>query len=248
MSFVQHKRDWEALGTMDPFWAVASHPQYRFGRWDVDALFQTGERVIGEVMESAARLGYPAGRESALDFGCGVGRLTRALATHFSRCYGVDISVNMIEQAKALNRQHGGCEFLVIQEDYLGIFADNSFDLVVSFRVLQHLPSADLIRKYVADLLDVLRPDGLLVFQQLSYIPPRKRLQLRRRLYRALQHLGFRERFLYERLKLTPIRLQYIPEAEMKAYLAAIGATLLEVQLDRAADPTIASRTYFVRK
>ena len=42
-------------------------------------------------------------RDRALDFGCGVGRLTRALGTRFESALGVDISAGMIEQARRLN-------------------------------------------------------------------------------------------------------------------------------------------------
>lgn len=51
-------------------------------------------------MECAATLGHPRERGVALDFGCGVGRLTRALAAFFDRATGVDISSSMIEEAK----------------------------------------------------------------------------------------------------------------------------------------------------
>ncbi|WP_373288585.1 class I SAM-dependent methyltransferase [Brucella endophytica] len=46
--------------------------------------------------------------ERCLDFGCGVGRVTQALATKFHKAIGIDISPTMI--AKAENyREKNGC-------------------------------------------------------------------------------------------------------------------------------------------
>ena len=63
-------------------------------------------------MSTAAALGYPAGNDTALDLSCGVGRLTRAMACHFSHCTGVDVAETMIEQATRLN-PGSACTFLV---------------------------------------------------------------------------------------------------------------------------------------
>jgi ubiquinone/menaquinone biosynthesis C-methylase UbiE len=97
-------------------------------------------------MGSAARLGYPSGREAALDFGCGVGRLTRALAKDFRRCYGVDISESMIAKARELNQSLPGCEFVLNTQGDLALFPDNHFDMIYTCRVLQHLPSRATIK------------------------------------------------------------------------------------------------------
>ena len=56
------------------------------------------------VLGHAQHLGRPLRHGTALDFGCGVGRLTHALAPHFERTYGVDVSSTMIEQAQAARR------------------------------------------------------------------------------------------------------------------------------------------------
>ena len=42
--------------------------------------------------------------QRALDFGCGVGRLTRALGMRFESAFGVDISAGMVEQAQTAER------------------------------------------------------------------------------------------------------------------------------------------------
>ena len=60
--------------------------------WDAKDFFQTGVTEIDRVMEYAATLPVSFARHRALDFGCGIGRLTQALASHFSEVHGVDIA------------------------------------------------------------------------------------------------------------------------------------------------------------
>src|SRR5438445_9101994 len=62
------QRLWDRHAAADPLWAVLSDP--------ATLLYELG--CLIEVR-----------REAALDFGCGVGRLTQALAPHFARVVGV---------------------------------------------------------------------------------------------------------------------------------------------------------------
>ena len=71
-SLRRHQRDWEDLGDLDPCWAILAYPERRFGRWDLDEFFRSGEVEIGRLTADMQRLGYPVNRQRALDFGCGV--------------------------------------------------------------------------------------------------------------------------------------------------------------------------------
>src|SRR6478736_6740707 len=115
MAISSHQRDWEELGAVDPLWAVATDPRRKFGRW-ADAnteFFSSGNDVVESVLARAAELGCVPQYGSALDFGCGVGRLTRALALRFQHCDGVDISASMVATARALNADLENCQFTV---------------------------------------------------------------------------------------------------------------------------------------
>ena len=65
----------------------------------------------------------------ALDFGCGVGRLTRALAGSFEKSCGVDILEAMVTKARELNGQIGNCSFVVNNSTDLRVFPNETFDL-----------------------------------------------------------------------------------------------------------------------
>ncbi len=157
------QRRWDAFAERDPLGSILE-PLRTSDVRDVDAFFASGAREIDGVLKEAAPLGLPVRREAALDFGCGVGRLTQAMAKHFERCVGVDISPAMVRLADELNRDAGRCSFRVNDTDSLGVFADESFDFVYSNLVLQHMEPT-LAGRYIGELARVLRPGGLLVFQ-----------------------------------------------------------------------------------
>src|SRR5687768_9687456 len=103
MSLQRHKQEWEEMATVDPLWAIASDPSRRYGRWELDEFLATGEEEISAGLQTAQDLGFPKSWERALDFGCGVGRLTRAMSNRFGGCIGVDISSEMVNRASELN-------------------------------------------------------------------------------------------------------------------------------------------------
>src|SRR5581483_12031301 len=86
-----HMRDWDEMAHVDPLWAILSVTEKRFQKWDLEDFLRTGQEEIAGLIESASHMGLPLQYRRAVDFGCGVGRLTRALRNHFSECHGVDI-------------------------------------------------------------------------------------------------------------------------------------------------------------
>lgn len=224
------RQAWEEIAGEDPFWAVLSFPGQKYGRWDTERFFETGEREIAEVMSRGERLSYPAGRESALDFGCGLGRLTRALAHRFNTVVGLDISEKMIVGARDLNAGISGCEFVNNAWPDLRDFPDNSFDLVYSGRVLQHLPGRSDVERYLSEFLRVVRDDGLVAFQLPHELPLRARIEPRRRLYLLLRRMGVSSRFLYWRLGLHPNRILSVPTSSVVGFLASRGGRVLDVE------------------
>lgn len=156
-------RDWTRLGEADPLWAVCVDPARRGGRWDPQEFLASGRAEIADAIQQLDRLGLCAGRrDAALDFGCGAGRLTGALATCFATVTGVDISLPMLEQARALHAGNERCHFVPNDSLTLSAFADGSFDLVYSSLVLQHMPPS-LAEGYLAEFIRVLRPGGAIV-------------------------------------------------------------------------------------
>jgi SAM-dependent methyltransferase len=167
MDLQQTKSDWTALGTKDPLWAVLTAPDRRHGKWDAETFLATGRSEVREALARLPALGLHPGRERALDFGCGAGRLTLALADEVDEVVGVDISAPMLATAREFERAHphrARCTFVESDAPDLGRFPDADFDIVFSSLVLQHLPPP-VARGYLAEMIRVLRPGGAVIVQ-----------------------------------------------------------------------------------
>jgi SAM-dependent methyltransferase len=106
----------------------------------------------------------------ALDVGCGYGRTLRWMSEVYEQVVGVDISEEVITQAKKHFLNSAGVELFPSGPDHLPVeLSDDSFDLVYVFTVFQHIP-----REYTAALLKdiarVLKPQGKVAFNLLSNI------------------------------------------------------------------------------
>jgi SAM-dependent methyltransferase len=223
----RQRRDWETLAAVDPLWAVLTDPARKGGRWTRDEFLASGEDEVAAMLAVADGLGRPASRRLALDFGCGAGRLTRALAARFDEAVGLDIASGMVQAAEELNGDVANVRFEVNTRSDLGPVADDSVDLVYSSLVLQHLPSRALIAGFVREFLRVCAPTGLVVFGLPSQMALVNRLQASRRAFGVLRRVGVSERWLIERTPLTPMRMLWLPEDDVRALLAGAGAELL---------------------
>ena len=161
----------------------------------------------------------------ALDFGCGVGRLSQALAEHFQSVVGVDIAESMVERAREFNRFGDHVVYLANATDDLRILDSDSFDFVYSNITLQHIPP-EHGKNYIREFLRVLRPGGLALFQvpngrayrpgsvgEFVYYLRRRHL---RRLWRALR-------------RRPQVEIHYIPRAEVESLVRDAGGVLIDV-------------------
>jgi SAM-dependent methyltransferase len=156
------KSTWENLGKVDPLWAVLTDPERRHGGWQVDEFLATGVEPIAQVKAMLDEAGLSFG-DRVLDFGCGAGRLTNALATHAKEVVGVDIAQSMIDEANRINQYPERVGFVAYDGHRLP-FDDESFDGVVSLISIQHSPPAVQLASLV-ELQRVVRPGGVLALQ-----------------------------------------------------------------------------------
>lgn len=100
------------------------------------------------------------GRE-VLDFGCGSGYGTARIAKDCKRIIGIDISVDVVDYARS-KFQADNLHFTAITpvEQQPLPFADQSFDVVLSFQVIEHVPD---VGRYLSEIGRVLRPGGIFV-------------------------------------------------------------------------------------
>jgi SAM-dependent methyltransferase len=164
MNLTGVQQAWNELAARDAMWAVLTGPHATAREWDSDTFFRTGVAEIESVLDRVRRAGVVPRFHRALDFGCGVGRLTQALGQHFERADGVDISSAMIERARELNQLGDRCHYHQNESERLAGFADGTFDFVYSMITLQHLEPR-YSRGYVKEFFRVAKPGGVVVFQ-----------------------------------------------------------------------------------
>ena len=244
----RHEQEWDHLASIDPLWAILSDPAKRGGGWETEEFLATGERDVAHLVGVAERSGRPLELGRALDFGCGVGRLTRALASRFGEVIGLDISGEMVRQAQEGTTGVGNIRFVHDSTPDLVRLGPGTFDLVLSLFVLQHFPAVSAIADTVGVLASRVGPGGVLILQVPAPVPLRHRLQPRRRLYRALAALGVGPAFLQRNLGLTPIRMTGISQIEVRSILHDRGLTILEVHTDDFAGSSMESNIYFATR
>lgn len=105
-----------------------------------------------------SKLPVQASCGSILDFGCGTGTLTQALAIHCERVVGVDISEQMV--ASAVHNCDGYDNVRIIQIDGESLpLNDASFDFVVARESLCHVPD-EMLGDVLSEIFRVIKPGG----------------------------------------------------------------------------------------
>src|SRR5438067_1549190 len=99
------------------------------------------------------------GEDRLLDLGCGTGWASRTAAGTVSDVVGVDISSEMLQQARSLAEGMGSVRFASADAEDLP-FADGRFTAVLCTNAFHHYPNP---RRAVAEMKRVLSPGGRLV-------------------------------------------------------------------------------------
>jgi len=152
------RQDWNARAREDAGYYVA------FGRrgQDDEAFFATASEVVRR-LEAELRRGSPAETLGwkALEIGCGPGRLMRPMSRHFAEIHGVDVSDEMIALAREKLRDIPNAFPHVSSGADLEEFPAESVGFVYSYAVFQHIPSRDVVYRYLSEIRRVLIPGGL---------------------------------------------------------------------------------------
>lgn len=244
----RHRRDWEDLADVDPFWAVLSDPTRRDRGWEAEreAFYASGEQELDAFLRELTGDGVTLDHGRALDFGCGVGRLTCAMSPHFTEVVGVDHSERMVALARAATAERGRA--VTYRAGSTPGIAPGVFDLVWSCLVIQHQPSPAAARQLVGALADRVGPGGVLHIQLPVVLSARRRLQLRRRVYRVGRRLGIRHETLLERFGLNPIRMVHVPEDVMRRILAERGMQVVRLSREAVAVGQVDATVTAVRR
>lgn len=136
--------------------------------WTDDDFFASGERTVAEeILTDMTNIcqGKDPKQMRVLEIGCGAGRVTRALARLFGEVYAVDISSEMVDQARRALADYPGAHVHQNSGADLAVLGDIQVDFAFSTIVFQHIPSRAVIESYVREVNRLLRPGGLFKFQ-----------------------------------------------------------------------------------
>lgn len=122
-----------------------------------------------EVVACLRGWGLVAPDRRLLEIGCGIGRLTRALAPFVADALGLDVSTGMVAEATRRGRGVPRLGYARTSGRGLDGIADASVDLVLVADVMPYLVEAGLADIHVVEATRVLRPGGALAIFNWSY-------------------------------------------------------------------------------
>ncbi|HXH00301.1 MAG TPA: class I SAM-dependent methyltransferase [Sphingomicrobium sp.] len=152
---------WKKWGSEDPYFGVLAHERFAAGNIERnrEEFFATGQDFIADILKRYELLFGELPRARALDHGCGVGRLTLPLTLHFANVVALDVSPDMLAEAKANSGRAGVANAHFLEADDHLSNAEGEFDFVNSNMVLQHVP----VRRglpLLFRLIEKVRPGG----------------------------------------------------------------------------------------
>jgi SAM-dependent methyltransferase len=137
-------------------------------QWTDDEFFASGERTVAEeILTDMGNIcqGKPPVDMRVLEIGCGAGRVTKALSKLFGEVHAVDVSGEMVRQAKEALRGHPNAFVYQNNGKDLKVVPEREFDFAFSSIVFQHIPSREIIENYVREVHCLLRNGALFKFQ-----------------------------------------------------------------------------------
>jgi SAM-dependent methyltransferase len=238
------RNTWERLARLDPYWAIVNDPGGREDCRVPREFFEGGRALLARQLAQVAAVCPGLRQERALDFGCGVGRISAALAASYREVVGVDISAEMIALAERHHADVPNLDFVRNTRADLRPFATSSFDLVYSLITLQHVPPR-FIRSYLCEFARICRSGGALLFQL-----PSRELTGRNRWSLWPPTVAMRLRRVFNRLiPVDPvIDVHCLAPGRVRAILAASAVEVLAQWPDDSAGQAYESFLYLGRK
>ena len=173
-----NKKTWEEKALENPLYGVMSHEEF------VDS--------GAEPTEEELKVFYDRGRDMVsywikpwlletkfeadmrvLEFGCGMGRLTNAIAEGHpsSNVFGIDISKTMITHAK--KNTVDGCNYDTVGDDGKFPYEDATFDRIYSYAVFQHISTKSVVENSIREIARILKTNGYVKLNfEMIFQPP----------------------------------------------------------------------------
>ncbi len=181
-------KEWKMWGEIDPLFGVASwknKARNAANPWTDQEIYQLGELDWKDFSRHWEM--YGVNRDSCLEIGCGVGRITMQLASYFNQVHAIDVSEKMIEYAKKHISNSSIAFYLSNGMDIP--LADRSVVSVFSTHVFQHFDSLSVADTYFAEISRIMKKDGTFMLHLPIHIWP-STSRILRIIYTAQQTFG----------------------------------------------------------
>jgi SAM-dependent methyltransferase len=152
---------WDERASEDAFYFVDNRLDY--GHPDMDAFWEGGRVDLDTILAELEVEVQPS--DDVVEIGCGVGRITRVLASRAHSVRALDVSGRMIELAREHNPELANVEWIVGDGTSLTGVDTASVDVCFSHVVFQHIPDPEITLQYVGEIGRALRPGGWAAFQ-----------------------------------------------------------------------------------
>jgi len=156
------QRDWDERARKDAFFYIASWRS----DWDEKSFFESGEHDYRKFVEPVLlQAGFEPAGKTMLEVGCGAGRMTRSFAQRFKTVLAFDLSPEMQRRGQLLLQGFENVRWVLGDGTSLTAIETHSMDFAFSYLVLQHFPTQRLVLDAIREMLRVLKPGGLFLFQ-----------------------------------------------------------------------------------
>ena len=160
------KDDWDDRARVNAKWYITTiRLDLTDEDFDASGRPEVEKFILSDPILTGPREGRNLGEQRLLEIGCGLGRMSRHLATHFGEVHGTDVSGEMIRQARERLAPITNLSFFETSgADFRDLPTDH-YDVVFSVYVFQHVPWREVVESNLRDACRVLRPGGFFKFQ-----------------------------------------------------------------------------------
>ena len=152
------RKFWNEKASQNAYWYISSFGPYE--NRDLEQFWNSGAMIWRDIQNAT---GFrPSSNQHVVEIGCGVGRISRAIAADVSQIDAFDISKEMVERARELKLSNAN--FHVGSGEGLHPAPDHSADFVLAYCVFQHLPSMELLAGYLREMVRVAKPGATIAF------------------------------------------------------------------------------------
>jgi len=215
----EHIQDsWQYLGKTEPYWSVLAAEKFLQANIQSAAtiaeFYETGKHDVNRILKTLERNQIDHTLfKSCLEYGCGLGRVTRWLAEIFDVVYGYDISQEHLKIAKEYINSKYSNILLSQLKKVKDIENLPKVDFIYSVIVLQHNPPP-IIRFIIQQFIQALNPKGVALFQVPTY------------------RLGYefsQQKYLSREAKRREMEMHLLPQHQVFEAIGQEGGRLLEV-------------------